>query len=342
MNTAAKPDITLREVAQAAGVHVSTVSRALDPVRRHLVSADVLQKVEATARRLGYRPNRAASSLRTGRSHTIGVMLPDIANAVFAPILEGIEASATANGYFVLVANVGGSQQAQHVAERLLSQRVDGLLIASSTREDPLVEFLLSHSVKTVLVNRADESGRLPAVVSDDRLAMKLAVDHLVAMGHRRIAHLAGPQDLPTGVGRRIGFEQALRDHGLEPWAVQACTGYNREAGHAAMQALLRKRARPQAVVCSNDLVALGAYDALRAAGLSIPQDISVTGHNDMPLVDMVEPPLTTIRLPHRELGWRAAQMLFEELSDHALSASTVVLRPTLVVRASTAAPAKD
>lgn len=334
-----RSSITLKEVAQAAGVHVSTVSRALDPARRELISADVLQKVETAARRLGYRPNRAASALRTGRSHTIGVLLPDISNAVFAPILEGIEASAAAHGYFVLVANVGDASKAQSVVERLLSQRVDGLLMASARREDPLIEFMLRHRIKAVLVNRADELGRLPAVVSDDRLAMKLAVDHLVQLGHRRIAHLAGPQDLPTGVGRRLGFEQALRDHDLQPLAVQACSAYSREAGREAIEALLQQGVRPQAVVCSNDLVALGAYDGLRQAGLSVPGDVSVTGHNDMPLVDMVEPPLTTIRLPHRELGWRAAQMLFEELGADDLSATTVVLRPTLVVRGSTAAP---
>jgi len=173
-------------------------------------------------------------------------------------------------------------------------------------------------------------------VVSDDRLAMKLAVDHLVAAGHRRIAHLAGPQNVPTGVARRQGVEQALRDRGLELACVAECESYSREAGRLAMAQLLAQNERPEAVVCCNDLVALGAYDLLRAQGLRVPQDISITGHNDMPLVDMVDPPLTTIRLPHRELGWRAAEMLFDEIEGKSLSASTVVLRPELVVREST------
>ena len=332
--------VTIRDVAQAAGVHVSTVSRALDPNRRQLISAEVLKQVEAAARRLGYRPNRTASALRTGRSNFIGVLLPDITNSVFPPILEGIEASASARHYFMLIANVRDAANAKAVLERLLAQQVAGLIMATVTRDDPLVEFVTATGLPTVLVNRADDSGRLGAVVSDDRLAMKFAVDHLVQLGHAHIAHLAGPQLSPTGLGRRQGFEQALRDRGLPPGPIVECTAYSREAGRAAMQQLLTTTPRPQAVVCCNDLVALGAYDVMHAAGLRVPQDISITGHNDMPLVDLVEPPLTTVRLPHRELGWRAAEMMFDLIlgKPGSASASTVVLRPELVVRSSTVA----
>jgi LacI family transcriptional regulator len=336
MSTHSSSPVTIRDVAQAAGVHVSTVSRALNPDKRGLISEEVLRVVEEAAQRLGYRPNRAASALRTGRTHTIGVLVPDITNPVFPPILQGIEASAAARGYFVFVTNVMDHALARPVVERMLAQQVDGLVMAIATRDDPLIDYLQKAGMHTVLVNRADESGRLPAVVSDDRLAMKLAVDHLVGAGHRRIAHLAGPQKVPTGVARRQGVEQALRDRGLELAAVVECEGYSREAGRQAMEQLLAQHERPEAVVCCNDLVALGAYDLLRKQGLRVPQDISITGHNDMPLVDMVDPPLTTIRLPHRELGWRAAEMLFDEIEGKSLSASTVVLRPELVVREST------
>jgi LacI family transcriptional regulator len=341
MKATKPPKVTIRDVATASGVHVSTVSRALDPARRKRISKEVLELVEETARRLGYQPNRAASALRTGRTHTIGVLLPDITNPVFPPILQGIEAAAAARGYFVFVANVGDPKLAQPILARMKAQQIDGLVMAIALREDPLIDFVRDSGMHAVMVNRADESGRLPAAVSDDRLAMKLAVDHLVALGHRRIAHLAGPQTVPTGVGRRQGVEQALRDHRLPPPRIVECDSYSREAGQQAMRALLQGEGeRPEAVVCCNDLVALGAYDVLRAAGLRIPQDISITGHNDMPLVDMVDPPLTTIRLPHRELGWQAAEMLFQAIEGQALLASTVVLRPELVVRASTAAPA--
>lgn len=331
------PTVTIRDVARAAGVHVSTVSRALDQRRPGGVSAEVVAAIESTARRLGYRPNRAASALRTGRTHTIGVLVPDITNPVFPPILQGIEAHASARGSFVLVANVAAGVLARPVVERMLAQQVDGVVLAIASRDDPLVDFIVDSGLNAVMVNRADDSGRVPSVVSDDRLAMKLVVDHLLYTGCKRIAHLAGPQTLPTGVGRRLGFEQAMRDHGAIAAGIVACEAYSRAAGQQAMAQLLAECPRPpDAVACCNDLVALGTYDALTAAGLRIPHDVAVTGHNDMPLVDLIAPPLTTVRPPHRELGWRAAQLLFERLDGQQLSPATVVLRPELVVRAST------
>lgn len=341
---------TIRDVAQAAGVHLSTVSRALDPRRRGGVSPEVAAAVDAAARRLGYRPNRAASALRTGRSHTLGVLVPDITNPVFPPILQGIEACAAAQGMFVLVANAGEPALARTVVERMLSQQVDGLVLATAARGDPLVDFIAASGVPAVMVNRADESGRLPSVVSDDRVAMQLAVDHLLSVGCRRIAHLAGPQRLPTGVGRLQGFEWVMRERGHKIAGVAECEAYSREAGRDAMRKLLTPGGKPpDGVVCCNDLVALGAYNALAEAGLKVPRDVCVTGHNDMPLVDMVDPPLTTVRLPHRELGWRAAQLLLDAMAapdkgqppPTGQAPLTLVLRPELVVRASTArAPA--
>lgn len=328
---------TIRDVAELAGVHVSTVSRALDERRRGVVRSEVVATVTEAARKLGYRPNRAASSLRTGRTHTIGVLVPDITNPVFPPILQGIEACAAANGFFVLVANVSSSALVQPMLERMLSQRVDGVLLATAARGDPAVDFLVDSGLPAVMVNRADESGRLSSVVSDDQLAMRLAVDHLVERGCKRIAHLAGPPTLPTGAGRRHGFELALQAHRRKSAGIATCEAYSREAGHAATRELLARGAPPDGLVCCNDLVALGAYDALREAGLRVPHDVRVTGHNDMPLVDMVDPPLTTVRLPHRELGWRAMQLLLEAMDERQLSQARVVLRPELVVRASSA-----
>lgn len=329
--------VTIRDVAQAAGVHVSTVSRALDPRRRPGVSTELVNAVDRAAKRLGYRPNRAASALRTGRTYTLGVLVPDLANPVFPPILNGIETCAAARGWSVLVANVSDPGMARAVAERMLAQQVDGIVLATAALEDPLVDFIARSGLPAVMVNRADETGRLASVVSDDRLAMKFAVDHVLRVGCQRVAHIAGPQNLSTGVGRLHGFEQALREAGLISAGVVACEAYSRDAGRMATDRLLAQVGKDlDALVCCNDLVALGAYDALRTAGLRIPDEVCVTGHNDMPLVDMVHPSLTTIRIPHRELGWRAAQLLFDRLDGGPQSTSALVLRPELVVRAST------
>ena len=222
-------------------------------------------------------------------------------------------------------------------------ERRSGIQVALAVGEIVVGEQQLG-GVQAVLVNRPDDTGRLPAVVGDDRLAMKLVVEHLLREGHRRIAHLAGPQHVPTGVARRQGLEQALRDHDLAPAALVECESFTRDAGRSACERLLAQMrdapadTRADALVCANDLIALGAYDALREAGLRVPQDLSVTGHNDMPMVDLITPPLTTVRLPHREFGWRAAELLFGALDGAADSVSTVVLRPELVVRGSTCA----
>lgn len=337
---------TIHDLAQHLGVHKSTVSRAMDPARRHLISAELLQRVEAAVRELGYRPNHAAAALSTGRSKTIGVLLPDITNPVFPPILRGIEDALDADGYFALLANTARRDDAAQTAlERMQAQRVEGFLIATAVRDDAWLEGLRKSGARIVLVNRTDGRGELPAVISDDMLGMRLAVDHLVELGHTRIVHLAGPAGFSTGLSRRIGFEQALRAQQLEPAAVLECAAYSVEAGHAAMTELLgRKRGRRPftAVVAANDLIALGALQALRERGVAVPGEVSVIGHNDMPLLDQVNPPLSSVRIQHYEMGYRAAKLLLEQLRGSPGSVdATVVLRPTLVVRASTAAPAQ-
>ena len=335
---------TINDLAQHLGVHKSTVSRAMDPARRHLIGADLLQRVEATARELGWRPNRAAAALSTGRSRTVGVLLPDITNPVFPPILRGIEDALDEEGYFALLANTarrdGGQAAAQLAVERMLAQRVEGFLVATAMRDDAWLEGLRKGGARIVLVNRTDGRGLLPAVTSDDLLAMRLAVDPLVALGHRRIAHLAGPAGFSTGQARRAGFEQALQAHGLVPAAVVDCEAYTIEAGDAAMARLFATRRAFTAVVAANDLIALGALQVLQARGVAVPDAVSLIGHNDMPLLAQLRPPLTSVRIQHYEMGYRAARLLLEALRGVPGTASALVLRPELVVRGSTAAAA--
>ncbi len=337
---------TLKRVAEAAGVHSSTVSRALNPATRHLVADAVAGRVLAEAARLGYRPDAAAASLRTGRSRLVGALVPGIANPVFAPILAGAAEALAARGYALLVADPGddAARQLALVAE-MAARRVDGVLLATAEREaDPVVAWCAARGLPAVLVNRSHcgDGGRspAPAVVSDDAEGMRLAVEHLAGLGHRAIGHVAGPARLSTGLGRRRGFEAAMAGRGLDPSAVEAAEAYTRAAGDAAARRLLERQPGLTALACANDLLALGAYDALAAAGLRVPGDFSVTGHNDMPLVDMVSPPLTTVRIGHAAMGSEAARLLLREIEEGGRApARSVVLRPELVVRASTAAP---
>ncbi|MDB5853225.1 MAG: LacI family transcriptional regulator [Herminiimonas sp.] len=331
---------TIRHVAEHAGVNPSTVSRALNPATRHLVGNVVVERVIASAAKLGYRPNNAAAALRGGRSQLIGVLLPDLTNPVFPPIVRGLEDALTEAGYAVLIAHCGSSVEDQdRLIDRMLGSMVDGLVIATASRQDSLVQRCLAEGMPAVLVNRGEDDRHVPEVVNDDFLSMRLAVDHLVGLGHTRIAHLAGPTRLTTGAARAEGFMLAMRNHGLKDTPVVACDDYSRDAGATACAALLERRPETTAVVAANDLIALGCYDVLAAHGLQCPRDLSVVGHNDMPLVDMLAPPLTSLRIQHREMGRQAARLLLTHLNNPDTTPVRITLSPLLVVRGSTAPP---
>lgn len=330
--------ITLKQVAADAGVHPSTVSRALNQRTQHMVANEVVQKVLSSAKRLGYRVNTTAASLRTGSSRMVGVILPDISNPVFAPILGGITEALDQRGYATIIAETGlSSVDTAELVERLIGRQVDGLILATASRHDNVVATCVQMGVPVVLVNRAEDDGLASAVVSDDERGMAMAVDHLVQLGHRHIGHVAGPSDLTTGYRRRQGYEAAMRAHGLPSGPVEVATGYSREAGRLAADRLL-DGGRISAIVAANDLLALGVYQALSARGLRCPDDMSIVGHNDMPMIDLLQPPLTTVRISHREMGREAADLLLRNISDPNTKATrNIVLMPTLVVRASTA-----
>jgi LacI family transcriptional regulator, galactose operon repressor len=328
---------SIKQIAEAVGVHASTVSRALDPQKRHLVADEVVQRIATKAQSLGYRPNHLAAGLRRGRSQLIGILLPDITNMVFAPILAGIAEVLSRDGHAPIVADAGNdaSQQIAFV-DRFLERRVDGLILATVSRDDALVGHCLERGLPVVLVNRSEAFDRAPSVVSDDVKGMALAVDHLVSIGHQAIAHIAGPPDTSTGQLRRQGFLGAMSRHELKGFVKDAPV-YSREAGFDATTALLRLHQSVSAIVAANDLLALGALSAIQRDGRNCPQDISVIGHNDMPLMDVISPPLTTVRIEHREMGRQAAQLMLEAIEDSARKPRHIVLVPELIVRGSTA-----
>ena len=333
---------TIKDVASKCGVHPSTVSRALSPAMHHLVAPDVAKRIRAAAATLGYQTNVTAAGLRTGRSGLIGVLVPDVADPGFPPILSAVTETLGAEGYATIVADAGpdGARQ-QQLVEKLIARGVDGLVLATVTVDDPVVGHCLAASIPVVLVNRADSGRRLPAVVNDDAAGMRLAVDHLVALGHKRLGHVAGPQQVSTGALRRAGFKDAATRAGLSAQniLIETAPAYSREEGRLAALRLLGRKPVPTAVIAANDLLALGVYDAIAERGLRCPLDVSVVGHNDMPYVDMLSPPLTTVRIAQRDMGREAARLLLDEIAGPLARGERVVLAPTLVVRGSTAAP---
>ena len=341
--TAAKPASkrsTIQDVARAAHVHPSTVSRVLNPRARHLVSPDAAQRVEAAAARLAYRPDPVAAGLRTRRSGTIGVLLPDIANPVFPLILRGIESVLMNAGYTAIMANTDNdAARAGAALDHLAARRIEGVILATATRRDPLIAHCRDIGLPVVLVNRTLGPDNVNAVIVDDETGIAAAVHHVVALGHNRIGHIAGPEQLSTGRARRLGFLAALKSHGLPPNApVVHAEAYEIAAGERACERLLAAYPKLTAIVAANDLLALGCYDALAKRNLRCPRDISVTGFNDITFADRFAPPLTTIRIPHRLMGEEAARLLLAEIEHPDAPRREIKLVPELIARGSTAA----
>jgi LacI family transcriptional regulator len=227
------------------------------------------------------------------------------------------------------------------LVDRLVARGVDGLVLATVTVTDPVVGHCIAASIPVVLVNRTDARRRLPAVVTDDAAGMRLAVEHLVTLGHRRIGHIAGPPEVSTGALRRAGFEASATSAGLPARGimVETARAYTREEGRLATLRLLDREIAPTAIAAANDLLALGIYDALSERGLNCPADVSVVGHNDMPYVDMLSPPLTTVRIAQRNMGNQAARLLLDRIAAATAGRERIVLEPSLIVRGSTAKP---
>jgi LacI family transcriptional regulator len=333
---------TLRDVAEMAGVHAATASRALNPETRRLVNVETARRVLRAAESLGYQPNPIARSLKTSKSMTIGVVIPDLTNPLFPPIVRGIEDVLTPAGYSALLVNTDNDQaREKSLITSLRSRQVEGLIVATALLDHPLLSELHAQGVKMVLVNRRVDDLELPSITPDDAAGVALAVKHLVAQGHRRIAHVAGPQTTSTGVTRSRAFSSALRDHGIkdDPSLIVSCDYWIESSGARAVRGLLDSGADFTAVVAGNDLIALGCYAVFAERGLSCPGDISVVGFNDMPFIDKLQPPLTSVGVPHHQVGVEAARMLLEAIHEPDRPPRSVLLPLSLNVRSSTAPP---
>jgi LacI family transcriptional regulator len=328
---------TLRDVARIAGVHPGTVSRALNPATEALVRDETVLRVREVAEQLGYRPNPLARGLKTNRSFTIGVIVPDIQNPLFPPIIRGLDDRLGEAGYTPLIANTDNDPVRERIDfEAMRARAVDGFVTATARLDHELLDEFAGLGIPLVLVNRRVDDGSLPSATADDRAGVRLAVEHLVGLGHTRIAHLAGPQDVSTGRQRREGFEEAMAAADLDPSLIKAGRAFTEPEGMRLCQAMLVEPEPPTAIVAGNDLMALGCYDVFAARGIDCPGDISVTGFNDMPFAARFAPPLTTVRIPHYEIGVAAAQLLLDILVGSYAGPTQVMLAPELVVRGST------
>lgn len=329
---------TLSDVARRAGVNPATASRALNPALPGRIAEPTAQRVRDAARELGYRPDPVARSLRTRRSGFVGVVVPDLTNPVIPPIVRGIEAVLWKADIACLLADTDNDMAHEAaLIEELLARRCEGLIVSTATRGSEAVNRLAEGDVPAVLVTRDTDARPLPLVAGDDAAGVDAAVTHLAELGHERIAHVTGPTDLSTTMTRLGAFEGACERLRLDASGrVFHGDAFTTPAGRAACERLLAADSEFTAIAAGNDLIALGCLQALRAAGMECPGDVSLVGHNDTPMVDSLQPPLTTVAIPQREIGTRAAELLLRRIEGDEVAGAPQLLPTELIVRGST------
>lgn len=337
---------TLRDVARLAGVHPATVSRSLDPEKMSLVSPATRAKVETAARELGYRGDVVARSLRRGQTTTVGVVVADLGNLFVGSVLRGLAAALERRGFMALIAETQDDHERLRVSlENLLSRRVDAVIVTSARNGDEAaLQAVRQSGTPIVLAVRGIVGSDLPTVSSDDVAGGALAAEYLTKLGHSRIAELSGPLDVKPFADRHVGFRRYLAERRIRPIELRQQAAHPIPSeGRRLTEALLRKREPlPTAIFAHNDSIAIGALAMLRDTGLRCPEDVSLLGYNDAPLVDHVFPPLTTIRFPSEQIGRFAGEVaisLIEESNGKNVSMS---FPPELVQRQSCRRLARD
>jgi LacI family transcriptional regulator len=339
---AATPSIY--EVARVAGLSVATVSRALNdkgPVR-----AETRQRVLDAVERLGYVPHSAARMLSTRKTMSIGVLLPDMHGAFFSEIVRGIDLAARAAGYHLLVS--GSHSDAAETAALLqtLHGRVDGLILMAPALGGAWLQKALPRRVPVVLINDDGTDGRHDSLRIDNRRGARLAVEHLLALGHRAVAFLGGPEGNADAAERLAGYREALVAAGL-PLSrhLELAGDFGEESGLQAGAKVAALVPRPTAIFAANDAMAIGCLAALREHNLRVPEDLSLVGFDDVPIARYLTPALTTVQVPIAELGRQAMACLLSSIDGRPENpegaANHTVIAPTLAIRASAAAPAE-
>lgn len=325
--------VTIDDVAEQAGVSKSTVSRALNREHRFFRSPSA-ERIREIAHRLGYEPNPAAANLRRQRTNTVGVLVPRLTDTVMAMFYEEVAAACVRRGHHALVATSYDDPELERDnGTMLLRRRVDGLVLTTARTDGGFCEELTRKAVPHVLALRS--SGPSAAAVGDDRLGGYLATRHLIDLGHRTIALVAGPEYASSALGRRAGYEEALREAGLpvRPELILS-SSFSMESGEEAGRRLVQASERPTAVFAVNDNTAVGLLSAISRAGLHVPENLSVVGYNDIPLAARLPVPLTTIRVPFREIAEAAVDLLRDVQTGG--KPETRTFAPTLIPRAST------
>lgn len=332
---------TIADVAQQAGVGISTAARALSG--HGYVAPETRRRVLETADELGYVTNRVARSLRTRSTRMLGLLIADVENPFYSVMAKNVESVAKEAGYHVILCNDNdeGAEERQYLTI-LEGMGIDGLLITPTSRNRRHLQRLGEKGMAIVQIDRQVEGLHTDAILADNEGGARAAVDHLVAMGHTRIGILAGPADVTTGHQRLQGFLGAMAQHGLDVPAeyVRTCS-FRRDHAVQEARSLLECAERPTAVFAANNILAESCFLAVEQCGLRMPADVSLVAFDDMPWMSMTSPKITAVRQPVADMARTATELVLRRLRDDVDEASTVVFRPQLVERGSVASLVK-
>jgi LacI family transcriptional regulator, repressor for deo operon, udp, cdd, tsx, nupC, and nupG len=335
----ARQSVTIIDVAKRAGVSTATVSRAL--AKPEVVSPQARARVQEAIEEIGFTPNFAARNLRARRTMTVLVVVPNIANPFFAQILRGIDDALVAAGYGMIIGNLDNlaEREARYV-DIVFAGQVDGVLLMSGRIPSAQGRLMTEAGVPMATICVRIAGTRLPHVVVNDRTAARAVVEHLFGLGHRRFGFISGPAGNINSEDRLLGFREALAAARLDPdratyWAGDFMLG----SGVRAAEQFLAARRRPTAVFAASDHMAISFMKTVRAAGVRVPDDVSVVGFDGIEFADFVEPTLTTVRQPRYELGRTGARVLLEAMRSEPTPPGIVELEAPLIVRDSTAPP---
>ncbi len=336
--------LTMRRLAEELGVSITTVSKVLN--NQPDIGEATRKRVLAKVAELGYRRNAVARSLTLRRTHTLGVIVPDLMHSFFVEIVTAVEALISSRGYGLLVANLAEDPAKERVhLEMLLERQVDGVILASSpgTSNSDLLRRVGTLGKGLVYIERDDHPKiKCHRVLTDDLEVGRLATEHLIGLGHKAIAHISA-QSLVHAMRREEGYREAMGKHGLKvqpQWIVPG--GFLQDQGYDAMQRLLKTAPEVTAVFAVNDPAAIGAMKALWESGVRVPEDITVVGAGDIAHGDMLRVPLTTVSWSRRDLGTTAAKLILDQLEAHPTGPfERVIIPPRLIVRSSCGPPRK-